>query len=139
MYSSIKLKHNLPSSISPQPKTLIMASPPASTKVVHNFFPRFHVYEDGHIERFHNYVSVPPTDNPETGVQSKDVVIITENNVWVRIYLPNVTDGAQKFPVLVYIHGGAFTLVFASSASYERFLHSVTAKANVVTISVEYS
>nr|GMC83353.1 probable carboxylesterase 12 [Ipomoea batatas] len=115
-----------------------MASPPASTKVVHDFYPRFRVYEDGRIERFHKYVPVPPTDNPETGVQSKDVVIVPENNVWVRMYLPKVTDVAQKFPVLVYIHGGAFTLESASSSSYDTFLHSVTAKANVVTVSVEY-
>ncbi|XP_031126122.1 2-hydroxyisoflavanone dehydratase-like [Ipomoea triloba] len=115
-----------------------MASPPASTKVVHDFFPIFRVYDDGRVERFKNHVSVPPTDDPETGVQSKDVVIVPENNVWARLYLPKVTDGAEKFPVLFYIHGGAFSIESASSATYDKYLHAVTAKANVVTVSVEY-
>ncbi|CAH9125812.1 unnamed protein product [Cuscuta epithymum] len=114
--------------------TSIMASP----KVVHDFFPFFRVYEDGRVKRGINYVSKPPSDNPATGVRSRDVVIVPEHNVWARLYLPKITDEGRKFPVLVYIHGGAFSVESASSSTYDNYLHALTAKANVLTVSVDY-
>ncbi|CAH9125809.1 unnamed protein product [Cuscuta epithymum] len=114
-----------------------MASP-SSTKVVHDFFPLFRVYEDGRVERALEQVFTPPSDNPATGVRSRDVVIVPEHNVRARLYLPKITCEDQKLPVLVYIHGGAFVLNSASSSMYDSYLHALTAKAKVLTVSVDY-
>nr|GLL28513.1 2-hydroxyisoflavanone dehydratase-like [Ipomoea trifida] len=112
----------------------------SSSKITHDFFPFVRVYEDGRVKRMLNYKPVPPTDNPTTGVRSKDVVIVPETNVWVRLYLPRTTgdDDCRKFPLLIFIHGGAFCLGSASDDNYDNFLHSLTAEANTVTLSVEY-
>lgn len=109
-----------------------------STKVVHDFHPFFRIYDDGRVERGITYVSVPASDNLETGVRSRDAVVVPEHNVWVRLYLPRINEDGQKFPVVAYVHGGAFAIESASSSTYDSYLHSLTAKANVITVSVDY-
>ncbi|MCD9640989.1 hypothetical protein HAX54_026785 [Datura stramonium] len=105
----------------------------SADEIAHDFPPFFRVYEDGRVERFHNYVYVRPSDNPNTGVRSKDV-----NNNSARLYLPKLTGKRQKFPLLIYIHGGGFSIESAFSAGHDKHLHSVVSKANVVAISIDY-
>ncbi|CAN4082857.1 unnamed protein product [Withania somnifera] len=101
--------------------------------MTHDFSPFFRVYIDGRVERFHNYVHVHPSENPNTGVRSMDV-----NNHSARLYLPKITENNSKFPLLIYIHGGGFSIESAFSTGYDEYLHSIVTKANVVAISVEY-
>ncbi|XP_060174426.1 probable carboxylesterase 12 [Lycium barbarum] len=108
-----------------------MVSIPAN-EIAHDFSPFFRVYKDGRVERFHNYVYVSPSDNPNTGVKSKDI-----NNNSARLYLPKITENNQKFPLLIYIHGG-FSIESAFSTGHDKYLHSIVSKANVVAISVDY-
>ncbi|KAM3323547.1 hypothetical protein P3S67_004698 [Capsicum chacoense] len=56
----------------------------------------------------------------------------------VRLYLPKITQNDQKFPLLVYIHGGGFTIESAFSTYYDSYLHSLAAETNVFVVSVEY-
>ncbi|MCD7446101.1 hypothetical protein HAX54_037308 [Datura stramonium] len=99
---------------------------------------------EGHVFHLLNQTSekakvcVLPSNNPNTGVQSKDVVVSPENNVSARLYLPQITENNQKFPLLVYIHGGAFAVESAFSTSYDNYLHSLVAEANLVVVSVDY-
>ncbi|XP_016577221.2 probable carboxylesterase 12 isoform X3 [Capsicum annuum] len=109
-----------------------MVSTPAD-EIAHDFPPFFRVYKDGRVERFHNYVYVLPSDDPNTGVRSKDV-----NNNSARLYLPKITENNQKFPLLIYIHGGGFSIESAFSTGHDKYLHSIVTKANVVAISVDY-
>lgn len=106
--------------------------------LAYNFFPFFRVYKDGRVERIHKHVCVPPSNNPNTRVQSKDVVVSPENNVSARLYLPQIAENNQKFPLLVYIHGGAFSVESAFSITYDNYLHSLVAEANLVVVSVDY-
>lgn len=52
----------------------------------------FRLYKDGTIERLTGNEIVPPSTNPITGVQSKDVVIDEETGISARIYVPKTTN-----------------------------------------------
>ncbi|CAL5378767.1 unnamed protein product [Camellia sinensis] len=102
-------------------------------------FPNFiRVYRDGRVERLAGTDTVPPSTNPETGVQSKDVVIDPETGLSARLYIPKTPNPHRKLPLLVYFHGGAFCVETAFSPSYHNHLNSLTSKANVVVVSVDY-
>ncbi|MCD7449553.1 hypothetical protein HAX54_000393 [Datura stramonium] len=104
----------------------------------HNFYPFFKVDADGSVHRYQEIKFVPPSYNPQTGVQSKDVTILSSKNVSARLYLPKISSKNQKFPLLFYIHGGGFCIQSAFSPMYDSYLHRLTAEANVVAVSIDY-
>ncbi|XP_059647764.1 probable carboxylesterase 5 [Cornus florida] len=110
----------------------------SKSEVVHDFHPLFRVYEDGHVERFMDTDTVTPSDDPKTGVQSKDIVISPETNVSVRLFLPKTTHSAHKLPLLIYIHGGAFSIQSPFSSLYHNYLNSLVAEANAIAVSIDY-
>ncbi|KAK5839757.1 hypothetical protein PVK06_008594 [Gossypium arboreum] len=77
-------------------------------EVVTEFLGIIRVYKDGHVERLIEAEFVLPSTHPETGVSSKDIIIILEPNVSARLFIPKPTYPNQKLPLLVYFHGGAF-------------------------------
>ncbi|XP_042006335.1 probable carboxylesterase 2 [Salvia splendens] len=81
---------------------------------------------------------VPPSLDPATGVQSKDVEIAAEINLSARIYLPPSADTTKKLPLLVYYHGGGFVFESAFSPLYHKHLNLLVAQSNVVAVSVNY-
>ncbi|GLT37005.1 hypothetical protein SLA2020_113490 [Shorea laevis] len=102
-------------------------------------FRFFRVYKGGRVELFRpTCEKIPASDDPVTGVRSKDVIISSEPPVSARIFLPRVTNPTQKFPLLFYIHGGGFSMMSAFSPHYHEFCSTVAAKAGVVVVSVEY-
>ncbi|KAA8536175.1 hypothetical protein F0562_028653 [Nyssa sinensis] len=102
-------------------------------------FRFFRVYKDGRVEKFIRPTQkIPPSDDPITGVQSKDVIISTEPEISARIFLPRLTTPPHKLPVLFYIHGGGFSFESAFSPTYDRLVRTLAAEANVVAVSVEY-
>jgi len=100
------------------------------------------IYEDGSIERLVEQSTVPPSPELESGdlhgVASKDVVINPETGVFVRLYLPRLTDGKEKIPLLVYVHGGGFCIESAASPFYHNYLNKVATEAKVICVSVDY-
>ncbi|KAK7357501.1 hypothetical protein VNO80_16789 [Phaseolus coccineus] len=100
------------------------------------------VFSDGTVERPRDFPIVPPTlQDSSTGVCSKDIAI--SNNppepISARIYLPNITDSqAQKLPIYVYFHGGAFFFESTFSKLYDDHLQKLVSEAKVVVVSVEY-
>ncbi|XP_057787452.1 probable carboxylesterase 7 [Salvia miltiorrhiza] len=107
-------------------------------EILHDFFPMFRVYKNGRIERLTGQDIVPPSLDPSTGVQSKDVQIAPEINLSARIYLPPNADRSKKLPLLVYYHGGGFVIESAFSPLYQKHLNHLVAHANVVAVSVNY-
>ncbi|GLT98333.1 hypothetical protein SLE2022_158420 [Rubroshorea leprosula] len=102
-------------------------------------FRFFRVYKGGRVELFRpTCEKIPVSDDPVTGVRSKDVIISSEPPVSARIFLPRVTNPTQKLPLLFYIHGGGFSMMSAFSPQYHEFCSTVAAKAGVVVVSVEY-
>nr|ABB89000.1 CXE carboxylesterase [Vaccinium corymbosum] len=111
-----------------------------ASAVTHEFPPYFRVYNDGRVERFKVPADYsPPSVDPETGVESKDVVISEETGVKVRIFLPKINCLDQtKLPLLVHYHGGAFCVGSSLDVVTTRLLNLQTSVANVVTVSVDY-
>ena len=113
-----------------------------TTEVATELLPLIRVYTDGSVERLFGSPIVPPSpdQNPETGVSSKDITISENPSISARLYLPKLTphNQNQKFPILVYFHGGAFCVESAFSLFSHRYLNSIVSQANVVAVSVEY-
>ncbi|PSS19192.1 Carboxylesterase 13 [Actinidia chinensis var. chinensis] len=110
-----------------------------TTEIAHDFSPFFRVHKDGRIERFRKPEFTPTSDDPQSAVRSKDVVISTETAVSVRLFLPTAAAALnQKLPVLIYVHGGGFCLGSASSPKFHHFAASLADGANVIAVSVDY-
>ncbi|KAL1534659.1 putative carboxylesterase 2 [Salvia divinorum] len=107
-------------------------------EILHDFSPMLRVYKNGRLERLTGEDVVPPSLDPVTGVQSKDVEIAPEINLSARIYLPPNADRTKKLPLLVYYHGGGFVIESAFSPLYQKHLNHLVAQANVVAVSVNY-
>ncbi|OMO63195.1 Alpha/beta hydrolase-3 [Corchorus olitorius] len=102
--------------------------------------PFFRIYRDGSIERL-DTETVPPGLDPKTNVESKEIVYSQETGQHIRLYIPqNATSSssAQKLPLLVYFHGGAFLIGAAASPTYHNYLNSLVSEANVIAVSVDY-
>ncbi|CAJ1939423.1 unnamed protein product [Sphenostylis stenocarpa] len=111
-----------------------------SSEVAIDFSPRLKIYKDGRVHRLLGCDVVPPSHDPATNVESKDVVISKDDDVSARIFLPNLTDPnqTQKLPLLVYFHGGAFCIHTPYSPPFHNFLNSIVSKAHIVGVSVHY-
>ncbi|KAI3769861.1 hypothetical protein L6452_00975 [Arctium lappa] len=107
-------------------------------EILHDFYPILRVYKDGRIHKKTTTPIVPPSDDPQTTVRSKDVVISTNPKIAARLYLPKTTTTTTKLPLLIYIHGGAFAIESAFSTLYHNHLNSLTAAANIAAVSIEY-
>lgn len=130
--------------------TLLFSVPPmASTtsvtstntkEIEKELLPYIRLYKDGSVERLFGSPIVPPSsEDPETGVSSKDIVISEDPSISARLYLPKRTQSdGQKLPILVYFHGGAFCLESAFSFLDHCYLNLIVSEANVVAVSVEY-
>ncbi|XP_060191178.1 probable carboxylesterase 17 [Lycium barbarum] len=93
------------------------------------------VYNNGHIERPPIVPNVPSNSLPNHNVIAKDVILHNPTNLWSRIYLPNA---ANKLPLLVYFHGGGFSVGSAAWKCYHDFLANLASKIGCVIMSVNY-
>ncbi|KAI3441375.1 uncharacterized protein J3R85_002660 [Psidium guajava] len=111
----------------------------SESKEVVKEFRLFKVYKDGRLEFFMPPVQkIPPSDDPNTGVRSKDVLISLDPPVSARIFLPPISDSAVKLPLLFYTHGGGFCMQSAFSRTYHNFVSTLAAEAGAIAVSVEY-
>ncbi|KAF9675926.1 hypothetical protein SADUNF_Sadunf09G0084800 [Salix dunnii] len=110
-----------------------------STGILHDFPPFFRIYKNGRVERITaDAETVPPSDDPHTGVQSKDTVVSQKNGLSVRLFIPRIKDPSQKLPLLIYIHGGAFCVESPFSSIYHSYVTNLVHQANVIAVSVQY-
>ncbi|KAM7263940.1 hypothetical protein ACFE04_001623 [Oxalis oulophora] len=106
------------------------------TEILHDFSPFLRIHKDGTIERLLGTAVTPPSLDPVTKVESKDVVYSPEHKLSCRLYKPqNVTN---KLPLVVYFHGGGFLVETASSPTYHNYLNKLVSEANVIAVSVDY-
>ena len=126
------------------PPSSIMASTTTEddSEVTYDLSPVLKVYKSGRIERLAGTAVLPAGLDPETNVESKDIVISEENGIYARLFVPKRTTFSpppqQKLPLLVYTHGGAFCIETPFSPNYHNLLNKVVSKANVVAVSVHY-
>lgn len=113
-----------------------------------NPYDRLHVIQnpDGTITRLPEfYPTVPPTTTNSSALSlSKDVVVNSDKNTWVRLFLPrNVsnddeTPPKKKIPIVVFIHGGGFVLCSAASTVFHEFCSNSASQLGALVVSVEY-
>ncbi|CAL5385823.1 unnamed protein product [Camellia sinensis] len=108
------------------------------SEILHEF--RFlKVFKDGRVEKIScPPVKIPPSDDPTTGVRSKDVRISNEPEISVRIFLPKLPDPTHKFSLIVYMHGGGFSMMSAFTPHYDRHARRLAGESTSIVVSVEY-
>ncbi|XP_061367132.1 probable carboxylesterase 12 [Gastrolobium bilobum] len=133
------LKLAKPSHSHSPPQLSTMDSSSTESEVAYDLSPIMKVYKNGRIERLAGEEVVPPSLDPITNVESKDVVISKEEGISARLFIPKTTfPPSQKLPLFIYFHGGAFCIETPFSPNYHNFLNSVVSLANVVGVSVHY-
>ncbi|KAF5738820.1 putative Carboxyesterase 18 [Tripterygium wilfordii] len=81
-------------------------------------------------------IKSPPTNTPKNGIQSTDVVVDPNRNLWFRLYNPTATD--TSLPVIIYFHGGGFAFVSANSIAMDTYCKRLAKQLPAVIISVNY-
>jgi hypothetical protein len=130
---------------SPEPTATTRSDPPP-----HDFSPHLLVYKSGRLERPLIMSFDLPGHDATTGVESKDVTVLSPST-FVRLYLPpeatssggDDDDGekknkAKKLPVVVYFHGGGFVMGPAGSGVYHHFVNDLVAACPAEAVSVDY-
>ncbi|KAM0028776.1 putative carboxylesterase [Helianthus debilis subsp. tardiflorus] len=112
----------------------------SSTEITHDFPPFIRVYKDGRVERLFATPRLPPSTDPVTGVQSKDVVISPDLDVKSRIFLPKVDPEAppQKLPLIIYVHGGGFCIGSPLNIVTQGFLTPLVSQTPAVAVAIGY-
>ncbi|XP_039145342.1 probable carboxylesterase 2 [Dioscorea cayenensis subsp. rotundata] len=97
-------------------------------------------YKDGNMEVFTAPDFVQVVYDLINEVSFKDIIIDRKTGVSARLYLPKQVENQQekKFPILVYYHGGGFCSGSAFSPQYHNYLNSLSSKASIIIVSVEY-
>ena len=108
-------------------------------EIIHDF-RFFRVYKDGSVVLSNPTTDkrIPPSDDPNSRVRSKDIVISSEPAVSARVFVPGSANMTQKLPFLLYIHGGGFCMQSASTPRYHNYVQTLVAEANIIAVSVEY-
>nr|KAJ0185288.1 hypothetical protein LSAT_V11C900500230 [Lactuca sativa] len=112
----------------------------SSPELLHYFPPFLQVYNDGRIERLITTPRLPPSTDPITGVQSRDVVISFDHETKSRIFLPKINpqDPPKKLPLIIYIHGGGFCIGSPVNIVTHSFLTPLVSQTPAVAIAVGY-
>ncbi|RZC03944.1 putative carboxylesterase 2 [Glycine soja] len=104
-----------------------------SEEVTYDLSPVLKVYKSGRIKRLAGTAILPPGLDPETNVESKDIVISEEHKISARLFIPkNTYTYPQKLPLLFYTHGGAFCIETLFSPNYHNLLNKVVSVVTIV-------
>ncbi|KAK4563053.1 hypothetical protein RGQ29_005516 [Quercus rubra] len=112
-----------------------------TNELTHDFPPFFKVFKDGHVERYPFPIPnhhVPTGLDPNTGIQSKDVVISPETGLSARIFIPKINGPDQKLPLLIHYHGGGFCAGSPFDTTAQKYITSLISQANMIVVAVDY-
>lgn len=81
---------------------------------------------------------VPPVFCPQAGLHlGQDIVVGSEDCLYLSVYVPRSASPASKLPVLFFIYGGAY--IFGDSVEFELYDGAMLAeKFNVVVVTANY-
>ena len=79
--------------------------------------------------------AAPTPDDVESSVSKTDVV---HDGVPVRILKSKTIRAGGKVPVVVYLHGGGFTMLSCKDAAYDGYLTRLAALGKCVVVAVDY-
>ncbi|KAJ1377972.1 Alpha/Beta hydrolase fold [Sesbania bispinosa] len=116
-----------------------MEASSTDSEIAFDISPIMKVYKNGRVERLAGEEVVPPSLDPKTNVESKDVVISKEDGISARLFIPKTNyPPSQKLPLFVYFHGGAFCIETPFSPNYHNFVNTVVSMTNAIGVSVHY-
>ncbi|PUZ51872.1 hypothetical protein GQ55_6G225700 [Panicum hallii var. hallii] len=96
-------------------------------------------YKSGRVRRLMGTSRVAAGADAATGVTSKDVVTDAATGLAARLYVPSGVLGTPaRLPLLVYFHGGAFSVHSAFSGAHFRLLNALVSAARAVAVSVDF-
>ncbi|CAO2202228.1 unnamed protein product [Urochloa humidicola] len=98
-------------------------------------------YKSGRVHRLMGTSRVAAGTDTTTGVTSKDIAIDAgAAGFAARLYIPKdvLEKPGEKLPILVYFHGGAFSVHSAFSATHFLFLNALVSAARAVAVSVDF-
>ncbi|KAG8079543.1 hypothetical protein GUJ93_ZPchr0007g4976 [Zizania palustris] len=79
----------------------------------------------------------PARPRPDThGVRSADVTVDASRGLWARVFSP--VSAGSPLAVIVYIHGGGFTMFTAATISYDAMCRRFCRELGAVVVSVNY-
>lgn len=95
------------------------------------------VFSDGSVKRFAPEIA-PPSIESSNGYMSKDVVIDSSKPITARIFLPENQTSTNALPVVVYFHGGGFSIGSTTWLGYHYFLGNLSSVCKSIVLSVDY-
>ncbi|KAJ4950951.1 hypothetical protein NE237_027783 [Protea cynaroides] len=81
---------------------------------------------------------VPANKIPVRGVKTSDVIVDANRNLWFRLFTPTETPTDISLPVIVFFHGGGFSLLSADGKAYDFVCRRFARKFPAVIVSVNY-
>ncbi|XP_054798756.1 carboxylesterase 1-like [Prosopis cineraria] len=101
------------------------------------------VNDDGSLTRFLRDPLTLATSDPNLpiSVLTRDLTINQSNNTWVRLFLLRKAldyHPSNKFPLIVFFHGGGFIYFSAASTRFHDFCSKMATDIEAVVASVEY-
>nr|CAB3455132.1 unnamed protein product [Digitaria exilis] len=81
-----------------------------------------------------------PRSNASGGVRSTDITIDASRGIWARVFSPTAVAGGSTppLPVVVFFHGGGFTVFSAASRPYDTLCRRLCRGVHAVVVSIDY-
>ncbi|KAF8679112.1 hypothetical protein HU200_045875 [Digitaria exilis] len=81
-----------------------------------------------------------PRSNASHGVRSTDITIDASRGIWARVFSPTAVAGVSTppLPVVVFFHGGGFTVFSAASRPYDALCRRLCRGVHAVVVSIDY-
>lgn len=72
------------------------------------------------------------------GVKVSDVTIDYRRETWFRLFVPTEVSDQVQLPVIVFIHGGAFSFFSPDHKGYDALCREMALKCSAIVVSVHY-
>ncbi|XP_042516201.1 probable carboxylesterase 18 [Macadamia integrifolia] len=81
---------------------------------------------------------VPANATPFKGVKTSDITVDANRNLWFRLFTPTEIPSGVTLPVILFFHGGGFSLLSADGKAYDFVCRRFALKLPAVVVSVNY-
>ncbi|XP_074371052.1 putative carboxylesterase 18 [Apium graveolens] len=90
--------------------------------------------------RFLDFINVksPANSTPVRNVKTYDIKVDPSRNLWFRVFEPVQDAKDTQLPVIVFFHGGGFTILSPDSVTYDTVCRKFARKVGAVVVSVNY-
>ncbi|XP_021300540.1 probable carboxylesterase 18, partial [Herrania umbratica] len=95
---------------------------------INRFFTKF----------FDPKASPSTSKKPDNGIVSSDIMVDSTRKLWFRLYTNTAAADGSTTPVIVYFHGGGFTLMAANSMMYDDLCKRLAREVPAIVVSVNY-